>query len=127
MRKYIFSVVIFCGLASAQAPQYNRGFPTDNRPVTGEEWRLKLVEHLMSIPSPVTNGAVQLYGMGDEAAVDVIKILSEKPSLTPEETKANFGHRPHGVRTPRVNHRAREPKASGGLILDATLGIYHSR
>jgi hypothetical protein len=70
MRKYIFSVVMLCGLASAQAPivQQRQPFPTDNRPITGEEWRLKLVERLMSIPSPVTAGAVQLHGMGDEAA-----------------------------------------------------------
>jgi hypothetical protein len=34
MRKYIFSVVMFCGLASAQAPivQQRQPFPTDNRP-----------------------------------------------------------------------------------------------
>jgi hypothetical protein len=92
MRKYIFSVVMFCGLASAQAPivQQNQPFPTDNRPLTGEEWRLNLVERLMSFPSPVTNGAFQLYGMGDEAAVDVIKILSAKPSPSLDEIQATL-------------------------------------
>ncbi len=44
----------------------------------------------MSLPSPVTNGAFQLYGMGDEAAVDVLKVLSTKPSLTYEEMQATL-------------------------------------
>jgi hypothetical protein len=30
----------------------------------------------------VTNGTIQLRGMGDEAAVDVLKILSAKPTPT---------------------------------------------
>jgi hypothetical protein len=63
-------------------------FPTDNRPVSAEEWRLKLVARLMSLPGPVTNGAMQLYGMGDEAAADVVKILSEKPSPTSSEIQS---------------------------------------
>jgi hypothetical protein len=47
--------------------------PRDNRPMSGEEWRLNLVARLISLPSPVTNGAPQLFGMGDEAAVDIVK------------------------------------------------------
>ncbi len=62
--------------------------PTDNRPLSGEEWRLTLVAHLMSFPSPVTNGAIQLAGMGDEAAIDVIKTLGEKTSPTSSEIES---------------------------------------
>lgn len=88
MRMYTFCVVMFCGLASAQPPinQQRQGFPTDNRPLSGKEWRLKLVERLMSLPSPVTNGAAQLWGMGDEVAVDVLKTLSASPSMMPTST-----------------------------------------
>jgi hypothetical protein len=66
----------------------SEGIPTDNRPLSGEEWRLSLVAHLMTFPSPVTNGAIQLVGMGDEAAVDVVKILGEKPSPTSSEIQS---------------------------------------
>jgi hypothetical protein len=59
--------------------------PANNRPLSGEEWRLNLVSQLLSLPSPVTNGAAQLYGMGDEAAVDVLKVFSAKPAPTPAE------------------------------------------
>ena len=94
MKTYIVVVVFLSvGIANSQTivNQAMRGpFPIDNRPLSGEEWRLKLVARLMSLPSPVTNGAVQLYGMGDEAAVDVLKILSAKPSLTPTETLATL-------------------------------------
>jgi hypothetical protein len=73
-------------LASALPPifQQRQPFPTDNRPLSGEEWRLKLVERLMSLPSPVANGAAQLWGMGDEVAVDVLMTLSASPSLMPK-------------------------------------------
>ena len=92
MRKHIFFVVTFCGLVVAQAPIViqRQPFPTDNRPITGEEWRLQLVEHLMSFPSPVTKGKAQLYGMGDEAAVDVIKILGERPPLSWDEIQSTL-------------------------------------
>ena len=89
MKTYIFSAMMLCGLATAQTVVVQRQpFPTDNRPVTGEEWRLSLIERLMSLPSPVTSGAVQLYGMGDEAAVDVLKILGTKSSLSNTELQA---------------------------------------
>lgn len=62
-------------------PKFRTPFPADI-PQTGEQWRFNLVKHLMSLPSPVKNGAVQLHGMGDEAAVDVLKILGTSPNLT---------------------------------------------
>jgi hypothetical protein len=83
MNKYIFLTAMICGWASAQQTGIiHKSFPTDNSPITGEEWRLKLVERLMGLPSPVKNGAVQLYGMGDEAGADVVKVLSDNPSPT---------------------------------------------
>jgi hypothetical protein len=88
MKTIIVSLVISCASANAQGQifQQRQPFPTDNRPLSGEEWRLQLVEQLISLPSPVTNGAVQLWGMGDEAAVDVLKVLSSKSALTPDST-----------------------------------------
>ena len=93
MRTYIIAVVVLLGLARADAQNagpvsFRKAFPTDARPLSGEEWRLKLVERLISLPSPVKEGAVQLYGMGDEAAVDVLKVLSTKDALTPAEMQA---------------------------------------
>jgi hypothetical protein len=89
----IIAVVVVLGFANANAQNsgpvsFRKAFPTDNRPLSGEEWRLKLIERLMSLPSPVTEGAVQLYGMGDEAAVDVLKVLSTKPAPTAGEIEA---------------------------------------
>jgi len=79
----LLTISVFGQMAPAKKP-----FPTDNRPLTGEEWRLELVTHLTTFPSPVTNGAVQLHGMGDEAAVDVIKAFSDKTDLTDADASA---------------------------------------
>jgi len=83
-------VLALAGLRGQSQPTHNirQPFPTDNRPISGEEWRLSLVAHLLSFPSPVTNGTIQLRGMGDEAAVDVLKVLSLKPTPTSGELQS---------------------------------------
>jgi hypothetical protein len=47
-----------------------------------------LVERLIALPSPVKAGAVQLYGMGDEAAVDILRILGARGPLTVAEERS---------------------------------------
>jgi hypothetical protein len=61
---------------------------SDDTLLSGEEWRLGLVERLMSLPSPVTNGVVQLHGMGDEAAVDILKLMASRQSFTAANANA---------------------------------------
>jgi hypothetical protein len=96
MKGYIVAVLVYLGSLSAahtqvvRQQQSNQGFPVDNKPLSGEEWRLQLVERLIASPDPVTNGAVHLWGMGDEAAVDVIKVLGAKPSMSSTEMQASL-------------------------------------
>ena len=93
MRALAVMALLGTGVVYGQSPlpagmTQSQGIPTDNRPLSGEEWRLTLVAHLMSFPSPVTNGAIQLAGMGDEAAIDVIKTLGERTFLTSNEIQS---------------------------------------
>jgi hypothetical protein len=93
MKSFGVAAIVVLGLGAAygqtQPTVFERQpFPTDNRPLSGEEWRLKLAEHLLSFPSPVKHGAIQLRGMGDEAAVDLLKILEGKNSLTVSKSEA---------------------------------------
>jgi hypothetical protein len=86
------AVAVFLCVGVVQAQQLFRQkapFPY-NPPRSAEEFKLTLVERLISLPSPVTVGAVQLHGMGDEAAVDVLKILGVKPSLTAAQQQATL-------------------------------------
>jgi hypothetical protein len=91
MKTFSLTAIVVLGLGAAygQDPlilMVKR--PADNRPLSGEEWRLKLVARLLSFPSPVKNGAIQLHGMGDEAGVDLLKILEGETSLTVSESQA---------------------------------------
>lgn len=61
-----------------------------NDPSTPEEWRLSLVARLIALPSPVHNGAPQLYGMGDEAATDIVRILGTRAPLTVAEQRSTL-------------------------------------
>ena len=92
--------------------------PTDGNPATPEQWRMLLVLRLMSLPSPVHNGAAQLYGMGDEAAVDILRILGTRQPLASAEQQSvldivsmSFDH-PDSIIDP--NYRA--PNASVFLL-----------
>jgi hypothetical protein len=77
------AILLCSGAARAQQPHfgYKVPFQTD-RPTSAEEWRLQLVKHLMQTPNEVTDSAVQLHRMGDEAAVDVLKVLGASSSPT---------------------------------------------
>ena len=70
-------VLIACSVAYGQfqSTPASKPFPTDNRQLTPEEWRLKVIAHLITLPSPAKGVEFLLYPMGDEAAVDVIKAL----------------------------------------------------
>lgn len=93
-------------------------FPTDDRPLSAEEWRLKVVAHLMSLPSPAKGVEFLLYAMGDEAAVDVIKALGAGGGATPAQIQSAldiihtaFEH-PDAI----VNPVHREPHAAMFLL-----------
>lgn len=89
MRSYIATFALLVGFGSAYPQQIPKTpFPVDNSPISGEQWRLKLVEYLISLPSPVSFGAVQLHGMGDEAAADIVKLLGERPTRTSAELQS---------------------------------------
>jgi hypothetical protein len=93
MKTFSLNAMVVLGLSTAFGQTQptiveRQPFPTDNRPLSGEEWRLKLVARLLSFPSPVKNGAIQLHGMGDEASVDLLKILGGKNLLTVPDSQA---------------------------------------
>ena len=104
MKVYVINIVALFGLSvaygqqtvrkpslipnPAQDPSATKPLPAPKLHLTGEEWRFHLVERLLSLPSPVHNGVVQLRGMGDEAAIDITKILDAKGSLTIAELNA---------------------------------------
>ena len=90
IKHFLTLCLIASNVCHAQQIRDSKHVPVIERPRSAEEWRLYLVKRLMSMPSPVTNGAVQLHGMGDEAAVDVIKVLSERPTLTLAEIQATL-------------------------------------
>ena len=82
------------GLTSGQA---QTAFDTHTGPggpapetvkLTGAEWRLKLIEYLISQPALSESDSVFLHGMGDEAASDVLKVLAKRAPLTAEEQNA---------------------------------------
>jgi hypothetical protein len=77
IRNSAIMFLIACSFAygQSQSIQMPKPIPTDNRPLSPEEWRLKVVAHLITIPSPAKGVEFLLYPMGDEAAVDVIKAL----------------------------------------------------
>jgi hypothetical protein len=93
-------------------------FPTDDRPLSAEEWRLKVVAHLISLPSPAKGVEFLLYPMGDEAAVDVIKVLGAGGGATPAQIQSAldiihtaFEH-PEAI----LNPVHREPRAAMFLL-----------
>jgi len=107
-----------CSIAYAQTPSMQgtnqpRSLPADNRQLTAEEWRLKVIAHLISIPHPAVGVEYLLYPMGDEAAVDVLKALStgETPTSAQIESALDIIHtafeRPEVILSP-VN---RDPRA----------------
>jgi hypothetical protein len=58
--------------------------------ITADDVKFALVSNILAAGSPVSEGSVQLHGMGDEAAVILLKILGSKPGSvkwTDEETK----------------------------------------
>jgi hypothetical protein len=120
------SAIVFllaCSIAYGQTPlgwgtKEARSTATDNRKLTAEEWRLKVVAHLMSLPSPTAGVEFLLYPMGDEAAVDVLKALSAGRAATPVQMQSAleiihtaFEH-PEAILSP-MN---REPRAAIFLL-----------
>jgi hypothetical protein len=120
IRNSAIMFLIACSFAygQSQSIQMPKPIPTDNRPLSPEEWRLKVVAHLITIPSPAKGVEFLLYPMGDEAAVDVIKALGPGGAATPaliqsalEIIHTAFEH-PEAIQNP-VD---REPRAAMFLL-----------
>jgi len=119
------SAIIFliaCSIAYGQSPLGQgtkpTSIPTDNRMLTAEEWRLKVVARLISLPSPTVGVEFLLYPMGDEAAVDVLRAFGAGGAATPTQMQSAldiihmaFEH-PEAILNP-VN---REPRAAMFLL-----------
>jgi hypothetical protein len=76
--------------ASAQAPKIYDSWTSESRPsakqMTAAEFRLVTVEYILSSGSPLKIGAVQLHRMGDDLAVNVIRVTAKSEKLTPDQT-----------------------------------------
>ena len=54
--------------------------PVKRTPVTEDDLKLEMVRNMIRAGSPLTTGSVQLHGMGDGAAVTLLKLLGSTPS-----------------------------------------------
>lgn len=81
----IFLILGVC-TAYAQVAAQRLPVPADS-PGSAEEYHIQGIKRLMSMPSPLKFGQIDLNRMGDEASTDVLKILGTNPSLTSEQQK----------------------------------------
>jgi hypothetical protein len=97
--------------------------PSDTHPKrSAQEFRLVVIQRLMERPSPLTVGDAQLHRLGDQAAVDIMKVLGENAlgeAQTP--TVLDMLHKAFERPAAIVNHSDRAPKAASFLlrVLDA--------
>jgi hypothetical protein len=118
------SGIAYCQSGKAQTTNPSLGLTGPSAgPVTPEEYRLQTVKWLLTLPSPLKNGMVQLHRMGDEASADLLRILASRPPLTDAEERTaldiiriSFEH-PHSILKPEN----RQPNAVLTLLqqLDA--------
>ena len=82
--------VIIPFVANGQAPKVYDSTMSEGRlstkQMTAEEFRLLTVEHILTSGSPLKSGAVQLHRMGDDLAVNLIKVTAKSGKLTPGQT-----------------------------------------
>lgn len=112
--------LIACSFAygQSQSMQASKPIPTDNRQLSPEEWRLKVVAHLITLPNPAKGVEFLLYPMGDEAAVDVIKALGPGAGATPArvESALDIIHKAFEHPEAILNPVDREPRAAMFLL-----------
>ena len=53
--------------------------------MTSEEFNVKIIEYLLTFPSPLDHGNVQVHRMGDRAAKYILKLLQSRPPLNAAE------------------------------------------
>lgn len=82
-------LVLVSGFAYSQAASgfEVKGTKQGPPPSTPSQYRLSLVRWYMTFDSPMKGGDARLSGMGDEAAADVLTILSTSPPLTAAQTQ----------------------------------------
>ena len=77
-------------VTNGQATQiYDRAMSearTSGKQMTAAEFRLMTVEHILNSGSPLRIGAVQLHRMGDDLAVNLIKVTAKSEKLSREQT-----------------------------------------
>ncbi len=85
-RTVFLSLLALC-VSYGQAPdgtsfewKHRLAGPAKSTQVTEDDVQMGLVRNILKAGSPVTKGSVQLHGMGDEAAVILLKILGSMPS-----------------------------------------------
>lgn len=59
--------------------------PLPSHTMTSEEFNVKVIKYLLTFPSPLQNGSVQLHRMGDRAAGYMLTILKSRPPLNSAE------------------------------------------
>jgi hypothetical protein len=84
---------------------------------TPEEFRLLTIKLLMERPSPLLVGNAQLHRLGDQAAVDIMKILGGKSASDAQiPTILDMLRKAYEVPKAILIHADRQPKASLFLL-----------
>lgn len=77
-------------VANGQAPKVYDGVMsevrTSSKQMTAAEFSLLTVEHILNSGSPLKLGAVQLHRMGDDLAVNLIKVIAKSGKLSRDQT-----------------------------------------
>src|SRR5579862_7479798 len=59
--------------------------PPIQRNMTSEDFNLKVIKYLLTFPSPLKNGSVQVHRMGDRAPAYILTILKSRAPLNAAE------------------------------------------
>jgi hypothetical protein len=117
----VLVLTFICG-AGGQTPSIVDSYslkppPTPRVKYSAEEYRLLTIEHLMEQPSPLQVGNPQLHRLGDQAAVDIMKILGGKSASDAQiPTILDMLRKAYEVPKAILIHADRQPKASLFLL-----------
>lgn len=84
--------------------------------LTPEQTAIREIKHLMSFPSPLQYGAVQLHRMGDHAAGYILQVLQTRPPLTDAEKQTVLDILHMAYERPAAIASARQPTATLALL-----------
>jgi len=92
----------------------SNGGPTPK--LTPEQNAIQVIKNLMSFPSPLQNGSVQLHRMGDHAAGYILQVLQTRPPLTDAEKQTVLDMLHMAYERPAAIASARQPTATLALL-----------